>query len=54
MSHLVWWRMSFVEVRRPGGSHVRGIVLTEEKSALHSALHLPLKVVCPLRGGIGL
>ena len=51
---LVWWRMSFVQVRRPGGSHVRGVVLTEGKSALRSTLYLPLKVVCPFRGGIGL
>jgi len=39
---LVWWRMSFVEVRRPGGSHVCGVVFTEGKSASASALHLPL------------
>jgi len=51
---FVWWRMSFVEVRRPGGSRVHGVVLTVGKSALRSASHLPLKVVCPLRGGIGL
>jgi len=50
----VWWRMSFVEVRRPGGSRVRGVALTRGKSAVRSASHLPLKVVCPLRGGIGL
>ena len=38
---LVWWRMSFVEVRKPRGSHVHGFVLTEGKSASRSALHLP-------------
>jgi len=54
VTSLVWWQMSFVEVRRPGGSHVRGVVLSEGKSALRSVSHLPLKVVRPLRGGIGL
>ena len=44
---LVWWRMSFVEVRRSGGSGVRGAELTAGKSALRSALHLPVKLVCP-------
>jgi len=43
-----------VEVRRPGGSRVGGVALTGGKSALRSALHLPLKVVCPLRRGIDL
>ena len=51
---LVWWRMSFVEVRRSGGSGARGAELTAGKSASRSASHLLVKVVCPLRGGIGL
>jgi len=51
---LVWCQMSFVEVRTPVGSHVCGVVLTGRKCALRSTSHLPLKVVFPLRGGIGL
>ena len=51
---IVWWWMSFVEVRRAGGSLVCGVVLTGGKSALCSTLYLPLKVVCPLREWIDL